>query len=118
MCGDSVHLLHLLADEEGISSFDIFGYQVPPETAARMLGGRALLWGNINPMLMLKGTDGDVKAAAMAALREMGPCGGLLLGDGANVCPGTPIENLGALTRAADEFGLGDGDRKLPLWDL
>ena len=32
--------------------------------------------------------------------------GGLLLGDGANVCPGTPVENLAALSEAAEEYGL------------
>jgi uroporphyrinogen decarboxylase len=116
MCGDSTHLLELLRDEEQITSFDIFGYPVPPETAARILGGKVLLWGNINPMLMLNGTKAEVKTAAMAALQAMAPCGGLLLGDGANVCPGTPVENLAALTEATEKFGMGDDDRKLPEW--
>jgi hypothetical protein len=29
-----------------------------------------------------------------------------MLGDGANVCPGTPVENLAALTEASQEYGL------------
>ena len=65
-----------------------------------------LLWGNINPMLMLNGTKAEVKQAARAALEALAPCGGFLLGDGANVCPGTPLENLAALTEAAEEYGL------------
>ena len=106
MCGDSTHLHQVLRDETGITSFDIFGYLVAPQIAARNLGGKVLLWGNINPMLMLSGTKAEVKAEALAALTAMAPCGGFMLGDGANVCPGTPLENLAALTEAAEEYGM------------
>jgi hypothetical protein len=106
MCGQSTHLLRALVEDLRITSFDLFGYPVEPEVAARELGGRVLLWGNINPMLMLNGTQAQVKAAAHAALAALAPCGGLLLGDGANVCPGTPVENLAALTEAAEEYGM------------
>ena len=106
MCGDSAHLLPILADELRITSFDLFGYPVPPPVAAHHLGGKAALWGNLNPMRLLHGTPAEVKAEAMAALQAMAPCGGFMLGDGANVCPGTPLENLAALTQAAEEFGM------------
>ena len=106
MCGPSTHLHRALVEDLRITSFDIFGYMVDPKVAARNLGGKALLWGNINPMLMLNGTKAEVKQAAREALEAMAPCGGLLLGDGANVCPGTPVENLAALTEAAEEYGL------------
>ena len=112
MCGDSLHLHKILVEEEGITSFDIFGYQVPPQMAARNMGGKVKLWGNINPMLMLNGAKAEVKAEALAALTAMAPCGGLLLGDGANVCPGTPLENLAALTEAAEEYGAWNTDRR------
>ncbi len=56
MCGDSTHLHQVLRDEAGITSLDLFGYQVSPQVAARNLGGKVQLWGNINPMLMLNGT--------------------------------------------------------------
>jgi uroporphyrinogen-III decarboxylase len=71
-----------------------------------------LLWGNINPMLMLNGTRDEVKRACLDALEALAPCGGFMLGDGANVCPGTPLENLAVFVEAAEEYGLGDG--KLP----
>jgi len=105
MCGDSAHLHQALVEELNITNFEIFGYVVPPQVAASNLGGKVALWGNINPMLMLKGSKSEVKADAMAALQAMAPCGGFLLGDGANVCPGTPVENLAALTEAAEEYG-------------
>jgi hypothetical protein len=49
------------------------------------------------------------KQAAWDCLEAMGPCGGLLLGDGANVCPGTPLSSFQAITDAAEEYGMGDG---------
>jgi hypothetical protein len=106
MCGVSTHLHQALIEDEHISSFNVFGYQVTPEVAARNLGGKTRLWGNIDPMLMLRGSKTEVKRAAHACLEAMAPCGGMTLGDGANVCPGTPLENLAALTEAAEEYGL------------
>lgn len=107
MCGDSVHLHNVLRDELRISSFNVFGYMVPPKVAAKNLGSAGIyLHGNIDPMLMLNGTKNEVKAAAMECLKWMAPCGGFMLGDGANVCPGTPVENLAALTEATEEYGL------------
>ena len=112
MCGQSTHLHRVLVDDLRISSFDIFGYEVNPDDAARNLGGRMHLWGNINPMLMLDGTTDEVRQAAGAALDTLAPCGGFMLGDGANVCPGTPLENLAELTAAAREYGLPQVERE------
>jgi uroporphyrinogen-III decarboxylase len=112
MCGQSTHLHHVLVEDLHISSFDIFGYLVDPRVAARNLGGRMYLWGNINPMLMLNGTREQVRQAALAALEAMAPCGGFMLGDGANVCPGTPLANLAALIEASEEFGLPEVNRR------
>jgi uroporphyrinogen-III decarboxylase len=112
MCGDSTHLHKALKEDLKMNSFVIFGYLVPPKVAAANLGGTTLLWGNINPMLMKDGSYQRVKAAAWECIEEMGPCGGFMLGDGANVCPGTPLESFHAIIDAAEEFGLGDG--KLP----
>lgn len=109
MCGDSRHLLPVLKNELGMTHFDLFGYLVPPEVAAETLGGSILLWGNINPMLMKDGSPEEVGRAAHRCLEAMGPCGGLLLGDGANVCPGTPLESFQAIMAEAESYGLGGG---------
>ena len=106
MCGDSNHLLDSLVHKAGISSFNVFGYAVTPETAAAAMGGRVRLWGNINPMLLKNGSVKEVKAAAMEALTAMAPVGGYLLGDGANICPGTPLENLSAMMESACDYGM------------
>jgi len=106
MCGCSEHLHEALVDDLGISSFNYFGYVEPSERIAERMGGKLYLRGNISPMLMLNGSREDVKTAARECLEALAPCGGFLLADGANVCPGTPVENLGALTEAAEEYGL------------
>ena len=106
MCGNSTHLLKGLVEDIKISSFNVFGFPVKPNVVAQNLGGKVRLWGNINPVLMKDGTKDEVKSAAMECLTELAPCGGFMLGDGANVCPGTPLENLSILTEASKEYGL------------
>lgn len=105
MCGASAHLHASLVDELAISSFNGFGAAVPPELAARSLGGRCRLLGNVDPLLLLSGSRAQAKAAARRCLEALAPFGGFTLGDGANVCPGTPLENLNALAEAAEEYG-------------
>jgi uroporphyrinogen decarboxylase len=109
MCGNSTHLHPVLRDDLRMTHFDIFGYLVPPKVAAENLGSTSLLWGNLNPMLMKDGTPAQVKQAALECLEAMGPCPGFMLGDGANVCPGTPLQSFQAIMEAAEEFGLGGG---------
>ncbi len=105
MCGISTHLHRALMEDERITSFNVFGYQVPPRVAAANLRG-ARLWGNVNPMLMLNGSKAEVKQACLDCLAAMAPGGGFMLGDGANVCPSTPLENLVVFTEAAEAYGM------------
>ena len=104
MCGNSVHLHKTLVEDLQIISFNAFGCLVPPKVAAQNLGGKVFLWGNIDPVLLKDGTKEEVGKACMEALEEMAPSGGLMLGDGANVCPETPVENLAVLTEACEEY--------------
>jgi len=114
MCGNSVHLHKVLKEDLKMNSFWLFGYLVPPRVAAANLGGTTLMWGNINPMLMKDESYERVKQTARECIEAIGPCGGLLLGDGANVCPGTPLTSFHAVMNAAEEFGLGEG--RLQPW--
>jgi uroporphyrinogen-III decarboxylase len=109
MCGDSNHLLESLVQKAAITSFNVFGYAVAPKTAAETMGGKVRLWGNINPMLLRNESVHGVKKAAFEALQAMAPCGGFMLGDGANICPGTPLKNLEAMMEASCEYGLPEG---------
>lgn len=110
MCGNSTHLHQALRNDLGMTSFILFGYPVPPTVAARNLAG-VQLWGNLNPMLLKDGTPAQVKAAAQACLAALAPKGGFVLGDGANICPGTPLSSFQAVMEAAEEYGLPSTDR-------
>lgn len=105
MCGQSAHLHDALKRDMGMTEFVLFGYLVPPAVAAANLGGSTLLWGNLDPMLMKDGSPAQVQQAARECLEALAPCGGFMLGDGANVCPGTPLESFQAIMAAAEEYG-------------
>lgn len=107
ICGKSAHLHKVLKDDLKMTSFDLFGYEVPPAIAASNLGGNTLMWGNINPMLMKDGTQEEIKNTTLECLKALAPCGGFMLGDGANVCPGTPLESFRTIMETAEEYGLG-----------
>ena len=106
MCGPSLHLHGSLVNELEITDFDVFGYQVPPEKVAVTMGGRVRLFGNINPMLMLNGTADEVRSEALATLEHLGPLNGYCMGDGANICPDTPHENIRAMTEACEIYAV------------
>jgi hypothetical protein len=106
MCGNSVHLQKTLVEELRITNFNGFGYLVPPKTAARNMGGKVLLWGNIDPMLVKSGTEQEVKNACMEAMEALAGFGGFMLGDGANICPLTSLGNLAAFVEASEGFSL------------
>ena len=107
MCGSSAHLHQVLKQDMKMTSFDIFGYLTTPEVAAANLGGTTFMWVNVNPMLMKDGTRAEVKQAARECLKALAPCGGFMLGDDANVCPGTPLESFEAMMEATEEYGRG-----------
>lgn len=117
MCGDSRHLLRSLVDDIHITDFNLFGYQADADLVSQVMGGKVKTWGNISPMLMKDADRETVKRTALETLEKWGACGGLMLGDGANVCPGTPIENLAALTEAAEEFGIPEGGKRITEFD-
>jgi uroporphyrinogen-III decarboxylase len=104
MCGKSDHLHSVLIEEERMTSFQLFGHNVTPRLAAKNLGGKCYLWGNLDPVLLLEGPEEKIREAAADFLEALGPCRGVVLGDGANVCPGTPLAHLAAVRDTAEQY--------------
>jgi uroporphyrinogen-III decarboxylase len=104
MCGKSDHLHSVLIEKERITSFQLFGHNVTPRVAAKNLGGKCYLWGNLDPILLLEGPEEEIREAAAEFLDALGPCRGIVLGDGANVCPGTPLEHLAVVRDTAEQY--------------
>jgi len=107
MCGRSDHLLEIFRDDLAIHEIQGFGYEVDLDRIAGVMGGRVVLVGNVNPMLIHAGTPGEVRAATRRVLEKLAPRGGLIVQDGNNIPPGSPVANINAMMEAAEAWGRG-----------
>jgi uroporphyrinogen decarboxylase len=105
MCGKADHLLQILVDELQINEFNGFGYQTSLESVARIMGGRVVLQGNVNPMRIAFGSTGEVEAETKLVIDRLGKYRGLILMDGANIPPEAPLANINAMMVAAKMYG-------------
>jgi len=105
MCGRSDHLLETFRDGLRIDELQGFGWQVDLDRGAEVLGGRVVLLGNINPMLIRDGTPEDVRRATRKVIERLAPLGGLIIQDGNNIPPGSPLRNINAMMEAAEAWG-------------
>jgi uroporphyrinogen-III decarboxylase len=108
MCGKSDHLLAIFADDLKINELQGFGWQVSLDRIASVMGGRVVLIGNVNPMLIHSGTPEQVRQAVRQIIEKLGPCRGLIIQDGNNIPPGSPLENINAMMEAAERYGRYD----------
>ncbi len=105
MCGKTDHLLETFARDLEIHEFQGFGYEVSLERVASVMGGKVVLLGNVNPMLIHSGTSEDVRAATRRVIEVLGPRRGLIIQDGNNIPPGSPAANINAMMEAAETYG-------------
>jgi uroporphyrinogen decarboxylase len=105
MCGRSDHLLEVFRDGLRIHEFQGFGWEVDLDRVAEILGGRVVLLGNVNPMLIHSGTPVEVRAATRLVVEKLGPYRGFIVQDGNNIPPGSPVENINAMMNAAERYG-------------
>ncbi len=104
MCGRTAHLLEYFRDDLRIHEFQGFGWAVPREKVAEVMAGRVVLLGNVDPRVIRFGTPEEVKRETLECLEIFAPLGGYIVQDGNNIAPGTPVENINAMTEAAEEF--------------
>ncbi len=105
MCGKTDHLLEIFAHDLQIHEFQGFGYQVNLDRVAEVMGGHVVLIGNINPMLIHSGTPDQVREATRQVIEKLGGFRGLIIQDGSNIPPGTPLPNINAMMEAAELYG-------------
>jgi uroporphyrinogen-III decarboxylase len=105
MCGRSDHLLEIFRDDLAIHELQGFGYEVDLDRVAEVLGGRVVLLGNVDPMLIRAGTPDGVRAATRRVLDRLAPLGGLIIQDGNNIPPDSPRANINAMMEAAEAWG-------------
>jgi uroporphyrinogen decarboxylase len=105
MCGRTDHLLEIFRDDLRIDEYQGFGYQVDLARVAHVMGGRVVLMGNVNPMLVHRGPPEQVRKATAACIEALAPLKGYIVQDGANIPPGTPPEHINAMMEAAETYG-------------
>jgi len=106
MCGHTDHLLEMFTNQLKINEYQGFGWEVNLDKIAEIMGGKVVLLGNVNPLLVAEGTPEQVKEATRQVIEKLAPCRGLIIQDGNNIAPGSPVENINAMTEAAEEYGL------------
>lgn len=106
MCGKIDHLLDIIRDDMKIDNLSGFGDPVDRKLLADKFGGRIHMSGGVNIALLLDGTDEQIRADCMDALRTFAPKGGYTLQDGNNVPPGTSLEHLEILMECSETFGI------------
>jgi uroporphyrinogen decarboxylase len=105
MCGRSDHLLEIFRDDLAVHELQGFGYEVSLERVAAVMGGRVVLIGNVNPMLIHSGTPSEVREATRRVIEKLAHRRGLIIQDGNNIPPGSPLENINAMMEAAEAYG-------------
>ncbi|OGD28193.1 MAG: hypothetical protein A2Y56_08285 [Candidatus Aminicenantes bacterium RBG_13_63_10] len=105
MCGKTDHLLEIFAHDLEIHEFQGFGYEVSLERVAEVMGGKVVLLGNVNPMLIYGGTPDEVREAARRTIEVLAPGRGYIVQDGNNIPPGSPVANINAMMEAAERWG-------------
>ncbi len=98
-------IIEIAVPQGEIDEYQGFGWEVDLDRVAEVMGGRVVLDGNVSPLLILQGTPAEVKAAALRVLEKLGRHRGLIVQDGNNIAPGSPLENINALHQAAVEHG-------------
>lgn len=104
--GDRLELM-LETGTQGIDTLD-----PPPlgtvelEDAVRVLGGKAFIKGNLDPVhTLFHGDEAQVREAVLHRLRVAGPGGGYILSSACSVAPGVKPSHLELLAALAEEHG-------------
>ena len=103
ICGDVKSILPDML-ETGVDMFDI-DWQVDMGEAKQITKGEVTLRGNLDPAdVLLNGTAEQVYQKSAEVIHAAGKGGGLILGSGCDVSPGTPEENMEAMLQAAKDI--------------
>ena len=105
LCGRNVHLHAALLNDLHITMLTGYGSGNTPAEML-LLAGRVILHGNVDPMLLYQGTKYEIEQETAKILETLAPYGGIILGDGFNVVPGTAISNLEVLHQTSERFGV------------
>jgi uroporphyrinogen-III decarboxylase len=104
-CGKADHLLDYWMKDIGIDRYIGFSYLTDKAKLREVMGGKVTLIGGIDTANLHDGTPETVREDVQRALEVLKEVPGFVLMDGHNVAPGTPVQNLNAVTEGARAFG-------------
>ncbi len=104
-CGKADHLLKYWMDDVKIDRYIGISYLTDKRKLAEIMGGKVTMIGGVDTANLSQGTPESVREDVRKALEILKNVPGFVLMDGHNVAPGTPVENLNAVTAAARSFG-------------
>ncbi len=105
LCGRNIHLHEALLNDLQVTMLTGYGSENSPEEMT-CLAGKVILHGNVSPMTLYQGSEQAVEVETAKILESLGPSGGIILGDGFNVVPGSPLSNLEAVRETSKWFGV------------
>jgi uroporphyrinogen-III decarboxylase len=104
LCGRHIHLYPALINDLRVEGMWGAGSRNTPEELRDVAGGRVWIVGNLDPMLLCDGPAELIAAETRRLLSALLPCGGLIVGDGYNVIPETPIRHLQVVEETVRAF--------------
>jgi uroporphyrinogen-III decarboxylase len=105
LCGRNAHLHEALLHDLHITQLTGYGSGNGPEEM-KLLAGKVILHGNIDPMTLYQGSKGDIVKETEKILHVLGSYAGIILGDGYNIVPGSPLSNLETIKQTSATFGI------------
>jgi uroporphyrinogen-III decarboxylase len=104
-CGRADHLLRFWKDTVGVDRYIGFSYLTDKKALKEVMGGRVFLMGGIDTVKLHDGKPEDVLEDCRVNLETFKDCRGFVMMDGHNIAPGTTVQNLNAMSEAAEKFG-------------
>jgi hypothetical protein len=104
-CGKADHLLQYWAEQIKVERYVGFSYLTDKQRLKETMGGIITLIGGVDTANLHDGTPDSVREDVRRNIEVFRDVPGYVLMDGHNVAPGTPPENLNAVTQAARDLG-------------
>jgi uroporphyrinogen decarboxylase len=104
-CGKADHVLKYWMEDIGIDRYIGFSYLIDKNLIKKIMGGKIVLMGGIDTIKLHEGKSEEVIEDVRYAIEVLKDTPGYIIMDGHNIAPGTPLENLNAVTEAAEKFG-------------
>ena len=100
-CGQNDHLLESMRDDLRIDNFNGFGFPTDRKLLGETFGGRVIMSGGPDPMLLLYGDRERVIAEGISYIKTAGANGGFILQPGGGAAAETSVDNFQWLVEAS-----------------